>query len=448
MLCWCARVLQLGVLVLTVAAQATVNVRPCETEGYGPPRNLTATPVGYSALYVSWEPPDVEPQYYAIIADNLFDRKDVNTSNTFVLLENLTCCCTYTIYAGSVYGDDENCFTTIDATPNQPRYGPPRNLTATPVGYFALNVSWEPPDVEPQYYAIHAYSGYDEQRVNTSNTFVHFEDLRCCCSYTIIAVSIYGDGKKCQAFIDITPSQPLPKQPDSCSIHIWHSTTVEVTEHGGGDECPWGFNYFATWNWVVLWSNETGNYTGSLIHSVDPYTNVTATVFVDAHNVTGTPPSCSVVTPQTQSSPPTNLSITSPTHKTRTLSWSLPDHINGVLKGWLLNWGKLGEALDGQVQLEPHYRAYTMEDIDPGYTYGVNIMAINGAGLGSRASIGITRKHDPGLTTTLAICGSLIGIVLLVGIYRCSRNIKRRRATSTTQVQGSYVDHQESSHDL
>lgn len=70
----------------------------------GPPRNLEVLGVSGSALQVTWEEPDVLPQYYIVMC--LDPYLDAVTEETLAVLEGLPQPCTsYEVVVCSVYED-------------------------------------------------------------------------------------------------------------------------------------------------------------------------------------------------------------------------------------------------------------------------------------------------------------------------------------------------------
>ncbi|XP_042230740.1 receptor-type tyrosine-protein phosphatase F-like isoform X2 [Homarus americanus] len=192
-------------------------------------------------------------------------------------------------------------------------------------------------------------------------------------------------------------------------------------------DCPVD-EYFMNWTTTVQWnghhnSNSTtmkggGNLT-TVLRGLEPETEFDFCLRVDEAG--SNTACCTSTTRPEKPSQPKNLKIENKTQTTVTLSWSLPDQLNGILEDWQLTWPPNTE--DEGIVLPKSKRAYTVTNLKPSTNYTFDLMAGNGAGYGDAAEIIVTTKppdNNNNTNNTAIIIGASVGGVLLVVILVAS----------------------------
>ncbi|XP_042230751.1 collagen alpha-1(XII) chain-like [Homarus americanus] len=197
--------------------------------------------------------------------------------------------------------------------------------------------------------------------------------------------------------------------------------------------------YNLYWNTTVIWSQHTssqnitiaGSETSHVLHDLEPYTKVFSCLNVVDKEDEST--CCSITTQEEEASAPKDLKVLSKTQHTASVNWSLPESLNGELKGWHLNL-----TLDNEVIYEANLSGsstqYTFNNLQPSTEYNVSIRAYNGAGLGAPAEIIINTVPTPpshvGMIAGASVGGVLILVVLVAGGIFVFKKIPRKSPSS------------------
>ncbi|XP_042230742.1 uncharacterized protein LOC121872139 isoform X4 [Homarus americanus] len=532
MLCW-SRVLLLLYVLLLAAATEDSEEQQKENEGFasltygeeGPPLNVIVEAVSSTALNVSWDPPDEEPQYYEVT--DVRDSFNELAYTTYCLIDELQPCKTYfytvaSHYESKQYPSPPTSGITLASVPP-----PPLNCDFDRITTNSMYLTWSAPDTAchiRNYNISWSWSSLWDDEHDSGETFstVTKTPLRGLPPYANVTVDIaaatdagFGPPLTCwNVTQQDTPGPPellnlhndktslivnwtepeekngvideyritwtdskgtptntkIPKE--SCCSHTINNLTpcenytVSVSAHtvDWGEESPtkktfipnfvtdsslncdgsnsreahisWSLavrdcpvdEYFMNWTTTVQWnghhnSNSTtmkggGNLT-TVLRGLEPETEFDFCLRVDEAG--SNTACCTSTTRPEKPSQPKNLKIENKTQTTVTLSWSLPDQLNGILEDWQLTWPPNTE--DEGIVLPKSKRAYTVTNLKPSTNYTFDLMAGNGAGYGDAAEIIVTTKppdNNNNTNNTAIIIGASVGGVLLVVILVAS----------------------------
>ncbi|XP_069158645.1 receptor-type tyrosine-protein phosphatase H isoform X2 [Procambarus clarkii] len=204
MLWWSGRLLVLAAL-LTAAALDTEEIQKEDEHlvlvaagpGPGPPENVIATPVGSTALNVSWDPPEEPPLYYIVRIDSESIEND--TSNTYFLVEGLEPCQDYYIRVLSRYNGNQYTAKATGTT-NTPVPPSPQTCWFSDVHTSTLDINWN--DTQFKCAIVgHRISwlldvlGSDEESTNQTTTTDHQIHLTNLPPYTNVTASVEAESK-------------------------------------------------------------------------------------------------------------------------------------------------------------------------------------------------------------------------------------------------------------
>ncbi|XP_071532407.1 uncharacterized protein [Panulirus ornatus] len=128
-----------------------------------------------------------------------------------------------------------------------------------------------------------------------------------------------------------------------------------------------------------------------------------------------------------QPSKPTELQLVNTTTTTATVSWSLPEHLNGVLDQWHLTWSWRNDSAN-ETDLGASQMQYAIENLLPDTTYYIHLRARTGAGLGDSATIDITTGKTSSSYRIGMIVGASVGLLVLVAAVGCGVYFYRKRS--------------------
>ncbi|XP_071532406.1 phosphatidylinositol phosphatase PTPRQ-like [Panulirus ornatus] len=307
--------------------------------------------------------------------------------------------------------------------------GPPF-LDFLEVQHDSINVFWSEPEEKNGIvddYMIHWQDSEGGSfNISTGEAVDSFtiSDLTACMTYAVFVQAHTGGGWGSESDADEAVITNYVTE-SSFKCQCQEARKVELTWRMASPDCPVS-RYSLVWETDVLWlhqnsSNATtisGSDTSVTFTNVEPFT-----LFAAHLTPKGVDDEieeyCSIITPQEEPSKPTGLEVVNTTTTTATVSWSLPEHLNGVLDQWHLTWSWKNDS-GNETCLVASELQYTIEDLVPDTTYLVTIKAHNDGGYGEPEMVEVVTnaKYTPplGLIIGLSVGGSLLLILVLAAL--------------------------------
>ncbi|XP_071532030.1 netrin receptor unc-40-like [Panulirus ornatus] len=202
-------------------------------------------------------------------------------------------------------------------------------------------------------------------------------DLTACMTYAVFVQAHTGGGWGSESDTDEAVITNYVTE-SSFKCQSQEARKVELTWRMASPDCPVS-RYSLVWETDVLWLHQNSSNATTISGSDTSvtFTNVEPFTLFAAHL---TPKGvhdeieeyCSIITPQEEPSKPTGLEVVNTTITTATVSWSLPEHLNGVLDQWHLTWSWKNDS-GNETCLVASELQYTIEDLVPDTTYLVTI---------------------------------------------------------------------------
>ncbi|XP_042230752.1 collagen alpha-1(XII) chain-like isoform X1 [Homarus americanus] len=204
--------------------------------------------------------------------------------------------------------------------------GPPLNVIVEAVSGTALNMSWDPPDEEPQYYEVTDVRDSFNELAYT--TYCLIDELQPCTTYFYTVTSDYGSIQYSSPPTSGTTLASVPPPPLNC--HFGHITTnsMYLTWSAPDTACHIR-NYNISWSWSSLWEDEhdSGETLSTVTHTslsdLPPYANVTVNIAAATDAGFGPPLTCWSVT-QHDRGAPQDVTVTAVSESALRVSWDPP----------------------------------------------------------------------------------------------------------------------------
>ncbi|XP_069158650.1 neogenin [Procambarus clarkii] len=238
---WSLSVLLLGVMLVTVAALDSEEQQKENKEhlkvslepGEGPPVNVIATPVGATALNVSWDPPETAPQYYTVDVTTIFNAE---TSDTFSLIDELESCQYYAVVVSSVYYDGVSSPSFGSGTTNAPVPPAPDSCSLTLTSSSTVTVSWHDPALECGTFDHDIKWSWDvlwsdeqgSDETFSSETSITIPDLSPYTSLTVNVAVISTGGAGQPTSCSMTTPEEAPGPPNNLQLEQ-EATSITAT---------------------------------------------------------------------------------------------------------------------------------------------------------------------------------------------------------------------------
>ncbi|KAG7164081.1 Receptor-type tyrosine-protein phosphatase S-like, partial [Homarus americanus] len=251
MLCWSRVLLLLYVLLLAAATEDSGGAAMSHAEE-GPPLNVIVEAVSGTALNMSWDPPDEEPQYYEVT--DVRDSFNELAYTTYCLIDELQPCTTYFYTVTSDYGSIQYSSPPTSGT-TLASGGAPQDVTVTAVSESALRVSWDPPSEDPDYYSIAVGTA---PGVPVYTTSYILEGLEPCTEYEISVASEYGNDEYMATPVMGKTLDSVPPPPLNCDFDRITTNSMYLTWSAPDTGC-YIRNYNISWSWSSLWEDEHGS---------------------------------------------------------------------------------------------------------------------------------------------------------------------------------------------
>ncbi|XP_071532318.1 phosphatidylinositol phosphatase PTPRQ-like [Panulirus ornatus] len=296
-------------------------------------------------------------------------------------------------------------------------------------------VSWRDPVDKNGIIDVYVITWYDSTGASDENyegigTYTNtIYGLAACETYSVVvkAHTSGGFGNDSNTEIAVTDNY-IAESSIACDGQ--ESREAEVAWSLASQDCP-VTEFIILWNTKVLWTDDNGNYsetvpgnaTTSVLSNLEPYTQVDVCISIVGRKSSVC---CFTITQEEVPSKPTELQLVNTTTTTATVSWSLPEHLNGVLYRWHLTWSWRNESAI-ETDLGASQMQYTIVNLLPGTTYYIRLRARTGAGLGDSATIDITTGKTSSYRIG-TIVGASVGLLVLVAAVGCGVYFYRKRS--------------------
>ena len=402
-------------------------------EAPDPPRNLTATAVGDSAIGLDWDPPadtgssaitgyKIEVSENGTSWDSLANTAANKTDHEHGDLEAGTTR-HYRVFAINDDGTSEpsNVDSATTASANEAP-DPPRNLTATAVGDSAIGLDWDPP-ADTGSSAITGYkievsengTSWDSLANTAANKTDHEHgDLEAGTTRHYRVFAINDDGTSEPSNVDsATTESERPGPPKDLDATAVDSTQIDLAwnppDDDGGSPIT-GYRIEMSPNGNSGWSGLEEN-TGSddtfysdttLSPNTTRHYRVSA---INGDNLTSDPSNvANATTSATVPGQPTNLTAEAQDTSQIDLRWRAPSNDGGSpITGYRIEISDDGRSwVDLEIDTEDADTDYSHTGLDPGETVFYRVSARNSAGHGSPSRLATATTLDvPGQPTDL-----------------------------------------------
>ncbi|XP_042230743.1 receptor-type tyrosine-protein phosphatase delta-like isoform X1 [Homarus americanus] len=256
--------------------------------------------------------------------------------------------------------------------------GQPLNVTVEAVSSTALNVSWDPPDEEPQYYEVTDVRDSFNELAYT--TYCLIDELQPCKTYFYTVASHYGNKQYASPPTSGTTLASVPPPPLNCDFDRITTNSMYLTWSAPDTACHIR-NYNISWSWSSLWeddhdSDETlGIGTQTYLRGLPPYANVTVNIAAATDAGFGPPITCWSVTQQDKPGPPVNVTATT-ADLAVSVTWEKPEKTNGIITNYVISVSEQDTTVDGETT------NVTIPDLQKCKLYNITVMAATVAGCG------------------------------------------------------------------
>ncbi|XP_042230748.1 phosphatidylinositol phosphatase PTPRQ-like isoform X6 [Homarus americanus] len=256
--------------------------------------------------------------------------------------------------------------------------GQPLNVTVEAVSSTALNVSWDPPDEEPQYYEVTDVRDSFNELAYT--TYCLIDELQPCKTYFYTVASHYGNKQYASPPTSGTTLASVPPPPLNCDFDRITTNSMYLTWSAPDTACHIR-NYNISWSWSSLWeddhdSDETlGIGTQTYLRGLPPYANVTVNIAAATDAGFGPPITCWSVTQQDKPGPPVNVTATTADHAV-SVTWEKPEKTNGIITNYIISVSEEDTTVDGETT------TVNIPDLEKCKLYNITVMAATVAGWG------------------------------------------------------------------